>query len=358
MKISNITILLLIVLVAVQCKKNTNAIQKETIIVKDVLGRMVEVPKKVTKVVGVNSGSMRFLSYFDAIPNVVGVEETERRAVRPYNLAFPEIKKIPIIGPQPGGDAELIMKATPDVILISVPSAIQKVDDLQQKTGIPVVAIENGELGSENDKIYTTIKIVGKVLNKNERALQLIGFMQNEMDELQKRTRTVADEKKPTVYAGGLSYNGSHGITSTRSDFTPFVLTDSKNVVADLENKQLKNRPIMVDIEKIIEWNPEYIFIDSDGWKMAEKEMSPNTLLHNTLKAVQNSNVYIVPRYINNSISYDYALINSWYVAKTLYPDKFDDIDIDKKVKQILDYFYSKPIDLKDFDIVYKQVVN
>ncbi|MFD1615285.1 iron ABC transporter substrate-binding protein [Gelatiniphilus marinus] len=358
MKLIKFTILLFVVLVSFQCKKNTNTKQKETITVKDVLGRMVKVPKNVTKVIGVNAGSMRFLSYFDAIPNVVGIEETERRSTRPYNLAFPEIKQIPVIGPQPGGDAELIMKANPDVIFITVPSAKQKVDDLQQKTGIPVVAIENGELGSENDKIYNTITIVGKVLGKNERATQLINFIQNEMDEIEKRTSTVAEENKPTVYAGGLSYNGSHGITSTRTDFTPFVLTNSKNVVAGLENGQLRNRPIMVDIEKIIEWNPDYIFIDSDGWNLAEKEMLPNTLLHNTLKAVKNGSVYIIPRYINNSVSYDYAIINSWYVAKTLYPEKFEDIDIDKKVKQILENFYLKDIDLNNFDIVYKQVLN
>lgn len=357
MKLFKNVVLLLVVLVAFQCKKATKSASKETITIKDVLGRTVEVPKKVTKVVGVNAGSMRFLSYFDAIPNVVGIEETERRASRPYNLAFPEIKKIPVIGPQPGGDAELIMKANPDVIFITVPSAKQKVKDLQQKTGIPVVAIENGELGSENDKIYNTINIVGKVLNKEERAKHLITFMQNEMDELQKRTSKISEDKKPTVYVGGLSYNGPHGIVSTRTDFTPFVLTNSKNVVAGLEDGKFKNKPVMVDVEKIIEWNPDYIFMDSEGWKLAQKEMQPNTPLYNTLKAIKENKVYVVPRYINNSVSYDYAIIDSWYIAKTLYPDEFKDIDIDKKVKQILEQFYVKQVDVNDFDIVYKQIL-
>lgn len=357
MKLFKNTVLLLMILMALQCKKATKSTSKETITIKDVLGRTVEVPKKVTKVIGVNAGSMRFLSYFDAIPNVVGIEETEKRATRPYNLAFPEIKKIPVIGPQPGGDAELIMKANPDVIFITVPSAKQKVKDLQKKTGIPVVAIENGELGTENDKIYNTINIVGKVLNKEERAKQLITFIQNEMSELQKRTSNISEDKKPTVYIGGLSYNGPHGIVSTRTDFTPFVLTNSKNVITGLENNKFKNKPIMVDIEKIIEWNPDYIFIDSEGWKMAKKEIQPSTPLYNTLKAIKNDNVYVVPRYINNSISYDYALIDSWCIAKTLYPNEFKNIDINKKTKEILEQFYVKKVKVNDFDIVYRQIL-
>lgn len=355
MKIVKKIVLFLVVLVAFQCKKATKTTQ-ETIAIKDVLGRVVNVPKKVTKVVGVNAGSMRFLSYFNAIPNVIGIEETERRATRPYNLAFPEIKKIPVIGPQPGGDAELIMKANPDVIFITVPSAKQKVKDLQTKTGIPVVAIENGELGSENDKIYNTIRIVGKVLGKDERAEELINFMEQEMKDLKQRTSTIKEDKKPTAYVGGLSYNGPHGIVSTRTNFTPFVLTNSKNVVAGLEDGKFENRPVMVDVEKIIEWNPDYIFVDSEGWKMAKKEMQPNTPLYNTLKAVKNDNIYVVPRYINNSISYDYALIDSWYIAKTLYPNEFKDIDINKKVKQILEQFYIKNIDVNNFDVIYKQI--
>lgn len=353
MKLFKNAILLLVVLMAFQCKKVTKSTE-ETIKIKDVLGRTVEIPKKVTEVVGVNAGSMRFLSYFNAIPNVIGIEETETRATRPYNLAFPEIKKIPVIGPQPGGDAELIMKANPDVIFITVPSVKQNVNDLQQKTGIPVIAIENGELGSENDKIFNTIRIVGEVLNKKERASQLITFMKNEMDELQKRTSSIPNDKKPTVYIGGLSYNGAHGIVSTRMNFTPFELTNSKNVVASLD-KKFENKPIMVDIEKIIEWNPDYIFIDSEGWKLAKPEMKINTTLHNTLKAIKNKNVYIVPRYMNNSISYDYALIDCWYVAKVLYPEQFKDIDINKKILQILGQFYNKKININDFDVVCKQ---
>ena len=83
------------------------------------VGRKVLIPEKVEKIIAVNAGAMRFISYMGVIPNVIGVEETERRSKRPYNFAFPEIKKKAIIGPQPGGDAELILKAKPELIFWS-----------------------------------------------------------------------------------------------------------------------------------------------------------------------------------------------------------------------------------------------
>lgn len=108
-------VLLLALFFAVQCKKENQSTQN-TIEITDAMGRKVKVPQNVERIVAVNAGAMRFISYMEAIPLVVGIEETETRAKRPYNFAFPEIKQKPVIGPQPGGDAELIMKSKAQVI--------------------------------------------------------------------------------------------------------------------------------------------------------------------------------------------------------------------------------------------------
>ena len=196
-----IVLIFLMVMFFVQCKKDNASVQN-TIEITDALGRKVKVPENITRIVAVNAGAMRFISYMEAIPLVVGIEETETRAKRPYNFAFPEIKKKTVIGPQPGGDAELIMKSNAQVIFWTA-SANTTPDDFQKKTGIPVVVIENGELGVENDKIFNSLKIIGKVLKKEKRAEELIAYMETEMKELQSLTKDIPESKKPTVYAGG-----------------------------------------------------------------------------------------------------------------------------------------------------------
>ncbi len=345
-------VLLLALFFAVQCKKENQSTQN-TIEITDAMGRKVKVPQNVERIVAVNAGAMRFISYMEAIPLVVGIEETETRAKRPYNFAFPEIKQKPVIGPQPGGDAELIMKSKAQVIFWTA-SAQATPDELQKKTGIPVVVIENGELGVESKKVFNSLMIIGKVLKKEKRAEELIAYMENEMKELQSRTKDITDNQKPTAYAGGLSFNGVHGIVSTRANFTPFLLANAKNVVSEMNKGVLNTKPIMVDIEKLLQWNPAYIFVDSEGWKMAQTEMKTGTPLHKGLQAIKNNKVYIIPRYINNSFSYDYVMTDAWYIAKTLYPERFKDIDMEKKSTEILEKFYAKKINLKDFDLQYR----
>lgn len=354
-KIFDCLLLFLMFFVFQQCLKEEQSHNR--IEITDVEGRKVFVPNNVERIIAVNAGAMRFISYMGAISNVVGVEDTEHRALRPYNLAFPEIKNKTIIGPQPGGDAELILKANPQVIFWSgYATSKGSAEKLQQKTGIPTITIKSGELGVENEEIYKTLKVIGKVLNKEKRAKELVDYIENNMQELKNRIEVVEMNKRPKVYVGGLSFNGSRGLGSTRVNFAPFLLTKAENVVQNLGYDKDYTRPLTIDLEKLIEWNPDYIFIDSDGWLLAQEEIKQRKSLYANLKAFREGNVYVIPRYINNSTSYDYALIDAWYVAKVLYPEQFKDINIDEKAKDILEKFYQKKIDLKKFDLVFQKI--
>lgn len=333
---------------------NKNQHQREIV---DLAKRKVNIPENVERIIAVNAGAMRFMSYMGAIPNIVGVEDKEHKAKRPYNLAFPEIKKIPIIGPQHGGDAELIIKANPDVVFwAGYATSKGSAEEMQKKTGLPVITIKSGELGVDNNEIYESLRLIGKTLKKEKRAEDLITYMEQNMSELKERVKNIKESEKPSVYVGGLSFNGSRGLGSTRVNFAPFQLVQAKNVVAELGYGKDYTKPITIDLEKLIEWNPDYIFIDADGWILAEKEIQKNKALYQNLKAFKNGKVHIIPRYINNSTSYDYAFIDAWYIAKVLYPEHFKDIDIDQKSVEILEKFYDKKIKLEDFDVNFKSL--
>ena len=95
---------------------NPSPKNRDGFVVKDMLGREVSVPKEVKRVIGIRAGALRLLLYCGANDMIAGIEETERRPGRLYMDAYPELKNLPVIGPAMGGDAELILKAKPDVI--------------------------------------------------------------------------------------------------------------------------------------------------------------------------------------------------------------------------------------------------
>ena len=120
------------------------------ITITDTLGRTVKVPVKVSRVVAVGPGALRILVYLNATDKVVGIEEIEKRYPygRPYVLAHPELLKLPVIGPGgPGNlpDMEALVKVHPQVIFWVFASK-ETADEVQEKTGIPVVVLSYGTL--------------------------------------------------------------------------------------------------------------------------------------------------------------------------------------------------------------------
>lgn len=111
--------------------------------VTDSEGRQVEIPEKVEKVACIGVGALRYTCYMDAADLVAGVEDYEKEQAisRPYNyINYDVFKELPVIGVKDEPNPELLIEAAPDVIMMSM-SIDMEADELQSKTGIPVVKI-------------------------------------------------------------------------------------------------------------------------------------------------------------------------------------------------------------------------
>ena len=340
----NILLSMLTLLILVSCDEPSQNEQEDLIMIKDMLGRTVEIPARIEKVVGLRAGALRFLVYMGAVDKVAGIEENERRAERPYLMAYPKLKDLPVIGPAMGGEAEMILQAQPDVIFISYTTK-GDADALQQKTGIPVVAIECPEFGTERNKLFRSFQLIGQVLNKKNRADSLINYINRSIEELTTRTKDIPDYKKPSVYIGAVSYSGQQGITSTQPYYPPFMFVNARNVASDINERLVSHvKGTFIDKEQLMIWDPEVLFIDESGLALARKELSENTALYNSLSAVEKDNVYILLPHNNYATNYELVLANAWYVGKVLYPEKFSDINIDEKANEISQAFLGKSI--------------
>lgn len=144
---------------------------------------------------------------------ICGVEEQETRPNEfTHIFAHPDLARLPIIGPGMGGDPELIMAAGPDVIFMTSTTA-GEADALQKQTGIPVFTIEYGDLGRNRPTFYNSLQLIGQVLHTEDKVDSLIGFIDEQIADLQ--ARTAGTDKSAKVYVGGISYKGQKGITST-----------------------------------------------------------------------------------------------------------------------------------------------
>ncbi len=327
--------------------------------ISDAQGRNLVIPETAKKVICSGSGCLRLLTYLQAQDMVVAVDDIEGRRrqfdARPYALANPGFKKFPIFGEFRGKDnPELILTLheQPEVILKVIATtqgaAGLEPEKLQQKTGIPVVALHYGNLADQRNDLFSSLRIMGNVIGKNQRAEEVIAYFQLAIDDLGQRTADIPDEKKPSVYLGGVAYAGPHGFQSTEPTYPPFRFINARNLAdgANAAVKDLNNTDIAK--EKIVVWNPDILFLDLATVQLGDKAGGLHELktdpAYQTLTAVQHGQVYGVLPYNWYNQNFDSILANAYFIGKLLYPDRFSDIDPQAKADEIYTFLVGKPL--------------
>ena len=341
-KLLSLFLILLVVAVSgCMGSTKTSGAGKETMTVTDALGRTVEVPAKVTRIVAAGPGALRLIVYLNASDMVVGVEDFEKRYNfgRPYIIAHPELRNLPSIGPGGPGklpNFEALIKLKPDVIFLTYVDG-KTADEIEEKTGIPVVVLSYGELATfEDEELFKSLELAGRILGKEERAEEVINFIKSVQDDLSKRTEGVEPKK---VYVGGIGYKGAHGIESTEGAYPPFIAVRADNVADELGKGHHS-----IDKEKLLEWQPDYIFIDEGGLKLVLDDYRKNPDFYNSLKAVKEGHVYGLLPFNFYTTNVGTALADAYYIGKVLYPERFSDIDPAEKADEIYKFLLGKPV--------------
>ena len=256
---------------------------------------------------------------------------------------------MPIFGEFRGLDnPELIvgLSQQPQVIFKISPLAGPHPDELTAKTGIPVVGLEYGNLTDKKSDFYTTLRLVGEILGKSERAEEVVLFFERHLEELDHRTEDAPPGARPTCYIGGVASRGAHGFTSTEPGYPPFLYTNAANVAAAPGEKS--SSVVQVAKEKLLEWDPNVLFVDLSTMTAGEDADSLSQLRCDSalasLTAVREGRVYGVLPYNSYTLNYGAVLANAYFVGKTLYPDRFEDIDPAATADEIFTFLVGKPL--------------
>jgi iron complex transport system substrate-binding protein len=333
---------------------NSGLEESAGITITDGFEREVAVPENTEKVVCSGAGCLRYLVYLQGQDYVVGVDsmETKENEIegRPYVLVNPQLKDYPLIGEGRGkDDPEKIIGINPQVIFKtsmidqSAEPTAAEADTLQEKTGIPVVSLPYGSLKNEDQKaqMYSSLRIMGEVVGKEERAEEVIAYIEATMQDLESRTADIPESERKAVYVGGVSSAGAHGIISTEPAYPPFLWVNANNVAAGMGADHAD-----IAKEALVDWDPEYIFIDVGTLQLGNEgaigELKSDTALTG-LSAVSNDKVYGVIPYNFYSTNYESVLANAYFVGKVLYPERFEDVDPEAKADEIYTFFLGKP---------------
>ena len=311
-----------------------------TRIVVDTWGREVEIPETVESIVCLGSGAPRIAAYLGVMDMLVGAEDHDIKGLtvlRDYNVVYHEqLADLPAVGAGGGsgannGYAEQIIMAQPDVILAGFSQ--EAAEELESQTGIPVVCVRYLSINFVDESFYSAMRVFAEVVGAQARCEAVLGYIDSCKQDLNDRTKNIADSEKLTAYTGAVTFSGRHGFAGTYANFGPFLAVNALNVADEVKDTNY----FETDLEKVIEWDPDVIFLDPGNMDLVNDEYNTNPGYFQSLRAVQEGNLYTMPSFNNCSTNITYAIMNAYYAGIVLYPEAFEDVDMATIGGQILE---------------------
>lgn len=328
------------------------------ITVTDMIGRELTVtPGSYTRVVCIGAGALRMYSYIGDVSLLCGVEDIDNLTLeerpkmfdsvaRPYVLAYGDVfSTLPscgVGGPNAqAAEAEKILSCNPDIV-ISEYEDVEKEDALQEQLGVPVVTLKSGPNGVFDDAFSQSMTLLGQIFGEEEKAEALVSFISAETAEIAERTASIADEDKPAVYVCGLGNWGTTNHLMTSQTYASFEVANIRNVVTDLGANGVQ--PIEEEKFVALGADMDIIVMDAAAVKNIKPLYQEDPTMFDSCKAWQTGDVYLEMAYNAYYTNYEIALINTWFIAKSVYPDLFADVDITAKTNEITSAFLGKEL--------------
>lgn len=314
----------------------------------DQIGREVKVPDKVDRIVVLQHQTLNLLVQMNATDKIVGVMSNWKQQLGSnYARLAPELVSKASLGDLTHVDAEKLVALHPQVVFVTNYAPQEMIDKISS-LGIPAVAIslrhdDEGEKNKLNPTmadeeqayvkgLYEGIMLIGNIINKPEEAKALIKATENGRNIVSERLQNLPEEKRIRAYMANpeLTTYGSGKYTGLMMKHAGAV-----NVAASTI-KGFKQ----VSMEQVIAWNPQVIFVQN-RYPGVVNEIRSNPQWR-VIDAVKNHRVYLMPEYAK---AWGYPMpeamgIGELWMAKKLYPEKFNDVDMHKIANDWYRKFY------------------
>jgi iron complex transport system substrate-binding protein len=306
-------ILVLLLMVAI-----VSEVLAETITVRDKRGKDVYINKPVER--AIFHINCELIPLLDIQMKVVGVGKWcyENDVLKTINPSVPVISN-----DTTDMNMETLIRLKPDII-ISWTGVREEVEFLERR-GLKVLTFYPESL----DELYEMLKTHGRIFGKEDRLTLAIQEMKNILEIAGNTTSSIpADERKKGLWLG----NFPNRVTckyDLKNDL--FRLTNIVNPASSLSVQHS-----VVSIEKIIEWNPDIIFVPPAEYRSYSLDDIMNNPQWRYVKAIKERRLYEMPHKVT-TWSPSFAPIALWMASKA-YPEHFQYWNIER----IIDDFYLK----------------
>ncbi len=319
----------------------SGANESKTRTITDGIGRQVEIPNKIERIIA-HGDAPRMLTYLQMADKIVGIPECckysdKNSPIKAYSCVNKELwKDLPIVGTNSYGAREWypeeMIACNGDIIICTYNEELA--DEIQSKTGIPVVAYPNTKLFS--DEYNKSLLLIGDICGKKERAEELVKYIKDTLDDLNNRTKDFPEDKKITALAAAATYCGKHSIDWIYANYPVFEALSVNDMAKGLAEK---STGFQVDKETVLNWNPEILFFDAGNMHLVREDYELNPDYFEQLKAVKNDNLYQWPNSTYHYSNIEIPLATGYFVGSILYPDEFSDIVFEDKANEIFKMF-------------------
>ncbi|NPV63499.1 MAG: ABC transporter substrate-binding protein [Methanotrichaceae archaeon] len=234
---------------------------------------------------------------------------------------------------------EQIAALKPDIIFCG---NLKDAEAFEEKIGCPVVVLGGSGWDFDDGGCITSIKVAGEALDCEDRADDLIDFINGKIDMVKSVSENVPEDEKPTVYfasrgATNAFYDPKEGrdFTRTEPSYDPLLAAGGHNVASEINGSTVN-----VALEQIIAWDPDYIFIsNSQAGNNTGLDFIKNSPELQSINAIKNGNVYNCFYPHCRGQPPDRNLLNMLYMAKILYPEEFEDMDLEEEGNEVFKAF-------------------
>lgn len=313
------------------------AADSDTITITDHADNEVTVPANIEKIAVCDIFPLPSVLavFFDSADKIVGMPEPSMTAAQNGLLGqlYPEILNAET-GYIDGANVNMeeLAKLEPDVVFYSASSP--ELGDQLKNAGFAAVAVSVNKWDYNCiETLNNWIALLSQMFPDNDKT-EIVKTRSNEMyDMVQERVKDIPDEEKAKAFFL-FQYSDTTLLTSGKQFFGQWWADaiGAKNVAEELE----QDNSVPVNMEQVYSWDPDLIFMTNFN------TYYPDDLYNNTVEgydwspvtAVKNERVYKMPlgMYRSYTPGADCPVTLLW-MAKTAYPEKFEDVDVIKEAK-------------------------
>ena len=206
-----------------------------------------------------------------------------------------------------------------------------------EKLGLNVVCISAEDM----EGIYRTLELLGTWFGAEDRAREVIGWMDGKFEEIDRIVAQIPPEERVSALVMGSELGRVAGGDMLQS----WMIEKAGGVSAAAEVENNGNW-ITVGVETVFQWDPDFLFCTSSS----SPDYTLNDILEDSawdaMKAVQDGHVAVIPAKLD---SWDMpgiaSVLGAFWMLRQMYPDYFTSQQLEAEIEEYYMFMFGRTFD-------------